>query len=342
MEQGRSALVAMLEQSYVLILAIIVFVLAGHKRARPFAAMLLAAIATGELLRWNVASPLNAESRAIYTVLDRPSEEDAKVLDLLDREIAERQRNGEYPRVEIMGVGAAWQNLAMVRGWESTNGYNPLRIGYYDRLVAPGEATFAPALRRFPASFETYDCALARALGLGYLVFDRPIEQVPRLAKMPVAEILAAGPRLWVYRLKDSMPRVTFTSRIMVADADAVNLNGQLLFNPSLDHVLIDDDTPPALDFDMVDGLGQGPRRDRLAAARTHRDRRAFRDGRGAGVARASIIPAGSPRSTASRRRCCAPTCSSAASKCRPGITASSSATRRSRSTICRTRYGPR
>jgi hypothetical protein len=258
MEQGRSAIAAMLEQSYVLILATIVFVLAGHKRARPFAAMLLAAIATGELLRWNVASALNAESRAIYTVLDRPSEEDAKVLDLLDREITERQRNGEYPRVEIMGVGAAWQNLAMVRGWESTNGYNPLRIGYYDRLVAPGEATFAPVLRRFPASFETYDCALARALGLGYLVFDRPIEQVPRLAKMPVAEILSAGPRLWVYKLKDSMPRVTFTSRIMVADADAVSLNGQLLFNPSLDHVLIDDDTPPALNFDMVTVAAKG------------------------------------------------------------------------------------
>ncbi len=258
MEQGRSAITAMLEQSYVLILAIVVFVLAGSERARPVAAMLLAAIATAELLRWNVASHLNAESRAIYTVLDRPSEDDAKVLDLIDREIAERQRGGEYPRVEIMGVGAAWQNLAMVRGWESTNGYNPLRIGYYDRLVAPGEATFAPALRRFPASFETYDCALARALGLGYLVFDRPIEQVPRLAKIPVAEILVAGPRLWVYRLKDSMPRVTFTSRIMVADADAVNLNGQLLFNPSLDRVLIDDDTPPAPGYDMATVTGKG------------------------------------------------------------------------------------
>jgi hypothetical protein len=209
-------------------------------------------------LRWNVASYLNAENRAIYTVLDRPSEEDAKVLNLLDREISERQRNGEYPRVEIMGVGAAWQNLAMVRGWESTNGYNPLRIGYYDRLVAPGEATFAPALRRFPASFETYDCALARALGLGYLVFDRPIEQVPRLSKKPVAETLVAGPRLWVYRLKDSLPRVTFTSRIMVADADAVSLNGQLLFNPSLDHVLIDDDTPPAPGYDIATVSGKG------------------------------------------------------------------------------------
>ncbi len=258
MEQGRGAIVAMLEESYVLIAAVIVFVLAASPRMRPAAGIVLAAIAACELLRWNVASHLNAESASIYAVLDKPAAQDAKALDLLDREIRERQRNGEYPRVEIMGVGGAWQNLAMVRGWESTNGYNPLRIGYYDRLVAPGEATFAPALRRFPASFETYDCALARALGLEYVVFDRPIEQVPRLSKIPVAEILLAGPNLWIYRLKNPMPRVAFTSRIQVADADALGISGQLLFNPSLDRVLIDDDTPPAPGYDVATVSGKG------------------------------------------------------------------------------------
>jgi hypothetical protein len=251
MEQGRLALAAMLQESHVLIVAVVVLVLAAGPRWRPFAGAALVAVAAGELLTWNVASHLNAEDSSVYAVLDKPAGEEAKALDLLDREIRDRQRNGDYPRVEIMGVGGPWQNLAMVRGWESTNGYNPLRIGYYDRLVAPGEATFAPALRRFPASFETYDCALARALGLEYVVFDRPIDQVPRLAKMPVAEVLLAGPKLWIYRLRNTMPRVAFTSRVQVADADALNLNGQLLFNPSLDRVLIDDDTPPEPGYDV-------------------------------------------------------------------------------------------
>ena len=251
MEQGRLAAAAMLQESHILILAAAILVLATTPKWRPLAAAALVAIAAGELLTWNVASHLNAENRSIYAVLDRPTGEEAKALDLLDREIRERQSNGDYPRVEIMGVGGPWQNLAMVRGWESTNGYNPLRIGYYDRLVAPGEATFAPALRRFPASFETYDCALARALGLEYVVFDRPIDQVPRLSKMPVADVLLAGPKLWIYRLRNTMPRVAFTSRIQVADADALGLNGQLLFNPSLDRVLIDDDTPPAPGYDV-------------------------------------------------------------------------------------------
>jgi len=56
----------------------------------------------------------------------------------------------------------------MTRGLEATNGYNPLRIGWYDRLVSPGETTYMVDQRQFPASFDTYDCALARELGLGF------------------------------------------------------------------------------------------------------------------------------------------------------------------------------
>ena len=43
------------------------------------------------------------------------------------------------------------------------------------------------------------------------VVVNRPIEQVPRLSKIPVVEVLLAGPKLWIYRLKNSMPRVTFS-----------------------------------------------------------------------------------------------------------------------------------
>ena len=95
-----------------------------------------------------------------------------------------------------MGVGGAWQNLAMVRGLEAINGYNPLRIGVYDRLIAPGETTYLSEQRKFPASFESYDCALARALGLEYVVFDRPIEQVPNLSKRIASGELAAA--IWL------------------------------------------------------------------------------------------------------------------------------------------------
>jgi hypothetical protein len=144
----------------------------------------------------------------------------------------------------------------MVRGLEATNGNNPLRIGFYDRLVAPGEGNWLSELREFPGSFESYDCALARALGLEFVLVDRPIEQVAHLAKRPVADVLQAGPRVWIYRLHDPAPRLKFSTRIQVAHADAVAGNGQLLVNPSPDRVLIDDDTPPSKTYASSDGAG--------------------------------------------------------------------------------------
>ena len=61
--------------------------------------------------------------------------------------VRDRQLGGERPRIEVIGMGGAWQNLAVVRGLEATNGYNPLRIGLYDRLISPGESNWRVDLR---------------------------------------------------------------------------------------------------------------------------------------------------------------------------------------------------
>src|SRR5262249_56900786 len=163
-----------------------------------------------------------AEPGVGYTVHDRPKPADEKAINLIERLVHERQALGERPRIEIVGMGGPWQNLAMVRALEATNGYNPLRIGFYDRLVSPGEGNWVTELREFPASFDGYDCALARALGLEFLVLGKPIEALPHLQRRPVADLLMAGPRAWIYRLRDPGPRLKFTTRIQVADADAV------------------------------------------------------------------------------------------------------------------------
>ena len=156
-----------------------------------------------------------------YAVLERPCRPTPR-RSIWSSGGARAPAQGERPRVEVIGLGGPWQNLAMVRGLEATNGYNPLRIGFYDRLVAPGEGNWRLELRDFPASFDGYDCALARALGLEFVVLGRPIEEVPHLARRPVADVLQAGPDVWVYRLRDPSPRLKFLRRIQVADADAV------------------------------------------------------------------------------------------------------------------------
>jgi hypothetical protein len=243
---GMDAFVAVLKAVALAVGAIAVLALARTPRARVIAAAVVTLIAASDLLWWNVAFRLNAQRHSAYAVLEEPRPADAKVIDLIEQLVHERQALGERPRIEVIGMGGPWQNLAMVRGLEATNGYNPLRIGFYDRLVSPGEGNWRLDLRDFPASFDNYDCALARALGLEFVVLNRPIEQVPHLARRPVADVLLAGPDVWVYRLRDSSPRLKFSRRVQVADADATTTSGQLLASPSPDRVLIDDDTLPS------------------------------------------------------------------------------------------------
>lgn len=243
-----------------LLAAVVILALAKKTaKGRQWAAAAVVALGVGELLWWNGLSRMNAEDRRHYTVLEQPSGVDAEVLELLERAIRERQLQGERPRVEIMGVGGPWQNAAVVRGLEAINGYNPLRIGLYDKLVAPGETTYLAEQRAFPASFASYDCALARALGLEFVVLDRPIEQVPNLARRPVAELLRAGPKLWVYRLRNTMPRLVFSNRVQVADT--TNLADGLAEIPSSDRVLIDAETPPAGQYSALGGTLSGEAR---------------------------------------------------------------------------------
>jgi hypothetical protein len=203
---------------------------------------------------WNAASSLNAEPPAYYAVLEQPSGQEAEAIQILERELAARAKEGERPRVEIVGVSGPWQNLAMVRQWEATNGYNPLRIGRYDRLVSPGETTHVVDQRLFPPSFSGYDCALARELGLEFVVLGRPIEDVPHLANRPVADVLLAGPKIWIYRLSDPEPRVLFLGRVQVADTDPQVIAGQFGVHPASETAVIEDDTAPVRSYASLPG----------------------------------------------------------------------------------------
>jgi hypothetical protein len=240
---GLAALAEVLKTAPIALGAILVLALPRTLRTRQIAAVVVAAVAIGDLMWWNVAFRLNAQPRAYFSVLENPA--DAPALAMIERLLRERHAQGARPRIEIVGMDGPWQNVAVVAGLEAINGYNPLRIGLYDRLVSPGEANWSADFRNFPASFNSYDAALARALGLEYVILDRPIEQVPHLAHHPVADVLQAGPTVWIYRLHSPSPRVKFSRHILLADADATTAAGALVASPRPDRVLIDDSTPP-------------------------------------------------------------------------------------------------
>ncbi|MCP8940353.1 YfhO family protein [Alsobacter sp. SYSU M60028] len=190
-------------------------------RGRAVAAALLVAATGAELVWRNAASSLNAEPASRYSVYEQLSPSDFAGLTTLKRELDERHARGERPRVEILGLGGAWQNASMVLGIEDTVGYNALRIAEYERAVGSGENAVELGLRQFPGTFRGYRCDLASLLGLEYLVLDRPVEKLPRhFPRVRNATLLHASPTLYIYRLAPAAPRAYVATRVKPVELD--------------------------------------------------------------------------------------------------------------------------
>jgi hypothetical protein len=214
--------------------------LARSARARAIAACVAVAFTAGELIARNAASSLNAEARSYYAVLERPVGENLRIVETIERAVRQGRSPTLRPRVEVVGLGGPWMNAAMVFGFESTNGYNPMRVGPYDRLVAPGEDPWAIEHRRFPQSFPRYDCVLSRLLGLEFVVLDRPIEAMPFLNERPDADLIMAGPKAWIYKLRNPAPRVSLAHTVRLVSADGMIRAGRFPASMPVDEVYVD------------------------------------------------------------------------------------------------------
>ena len=220
----------------------------GLSRWREVAALALIAATGGELVWRHAASALNAEPAERYAVFRQLPPEQLQGLQILKRELAERHAQGDYPRVEILGLGGPWQNASMVLELEDIIGYNPLRLADYERAVGPGENAEDPNLRRFPASFRGYKCRLAGLLGLEYLVLDRPVTKLPRhFPRLTGAEVVYGTGRMWIYRLNTSSPRAYVAHRLNAVDSEAILGEEELPEFNRQTEALIDDESLPLL-----------------------------------------------------------------------------------------------
>lgn len=203
--------------------AIVGLLVSGSRHRRVAVAALLTAFTGGELIWRNAASALNAEPAERYAVFRELPADQMRGLAVLKDELAQRHARGEHPRVEILGLGGAWQNASMVLGLEDTIGYNPLRLADYERAIGPGENAVDPNLRQFPGTFRGYRCRLASLLGLEYLVLDRPVERLPRhFPRLTGTKLLYGAGGMWIYKLDRGAPRAYLATQILPVDSDAV------------------------------------------------------------------------------------------------------------------------
>jgi hypothetical protein len=222
--------------------------ISGFSRWREAAAVAVIALTGGELIARHAASALNAEPAERYAVFRELPPEQLQGLQILKRELADRHTRGDYPRVEVLGLGGPWQNASMVLELEDIIGYNPLRLADYERAVGPGENAEDPNLRTFPATFRGYKCQLASLLGLEYLVLDRPIEKLPRhFPRLTGAEVVYGTGKMWIYRLNTASPRVYVAHQVSPVDSEAVLDQEELPEFNRQTEVLIDESNLPLL-----------------------------------------------------------------------------------------------
>ena len=233
----------------------------GPTARRAAIAAVLVAFTGGELLWRNAASALNAEPAERYAVFRELPPEQLQGLQALKKELAERNAKGERPRVEILGLGGAWQNASMVLGLEDTIGYNPLRLADYEKAVGPGENAVDPNLRHFPGTFRGYKCRLASLLGLEYLVLDRPLERLPRhFPRLGGTKLLYGSGAMWVYRLESGAPRAYLATHLVPVDSETVLQQAELPDFDRANEALVDE-----ANVDMLKG-DYGLRDDTTAA----------------------------------------------------------------------------
>jgi hypothetical protein len=201
---------------------------AARPRLRLALAALVVLAASGELVWRNAASALSGEPASRYAVFAHLPPDQLRGLQVLRAEIAERQRRGERPRVEILGLGGAWQNAAMVFDLEDTAGYNALRISDYERAVGSGENAVDLSLRSFPGTFRNYRSRLAALLGLEYLVLDRPLDKLPANFPKLDARTIYASPSMYIYRLHDPAPRAYLATRVEPIDTEEAIDDGDM------------------------------------------------------------------------------------------------------------------
>ncbi|MEQ8816032.1 MAG: hypothetical protein RLO51_23670 [Thalassobaculum sp.] len=211
-------------------LAVAAVALCGAGRHRPLVLVVLIGLSMVDLRTFATGTLLNARPVAPFAVLDEP--EEVPLAAWLEREVTAIEAREGPVRLEVLGLGGAWQNAALVLGLESTLGYNPLRLEDYDVAVGARQNSHLAA-RQFGTLMTGYRSDFADLLGVRLIVLGAPIEQVDPASAPAFGPPRRIGPA-WIYDNPRAVPRVLFIGRESARpyDPEALVASGGL---PALD-----------------------------------------------------------------------------------------------------------
>jgi len=111
-------------------------------------------------------------------------------------------------RVELVGLGYHWPNLALVHGFDHVFGHNPLRLNWFNEATGAGDTLAGADQRHFSPLFPSYRSAFADLLGLRFIVSGVPLEQIDGSLKPGDLEFIGRTKEGYVYENPRALPRV--------------------------------------------------------------------------------------------------------------------------------------
>jgi hypothetical protein len=153
-------------------------------------------------------------------------------------------------RVEIVGLGFEWQNVALIHGLEGTLGYNPFRLGEVAEATGARDYIAGPDQKTFSPVFPSYSSMMANLLGLRFIVVGAPIEKIDRRLTPGDLKLVARAADAYIYENAHALPRVLFVHDWKEANFDGVMESGDWPQFDPMRTVLLE--AAPEIDGDIV------------------------------------------------------------------------------------------
>jgi hypothetical protein len=192
---------------------------------RPVAALALIAAFMTLDLAWNDA-PHNSTAlpTGLFDAL-RPDTQDETVR-LLKTRLAAAAAPDRRDRVELIGVGYHWQNLALAQGFDGVFGHNPLRLRSFKEATRVSDTVALPSQRMFSPLYPSYRSAFADLLGVRLIATGVPVEQIDSSLKPGDLDFIAHTKDAYVYENPRALPRVMLLMDWRLADFEEVARDG--------------------------------------------------------------------------------------------------------------------
>jgi len=212
--------------------AIVVLLLARPMAARrPVAALALIATFMAVDLAWNNAPhESTALPRAQFEALRGDTHDET--VRLLEARLAAGAAPDRRDRVELIGIGYHWPNLALARGFDHVFGHNPLRLRWFNDATHAEDTVALPSQRDFSPLYPSYRSAFADLLGVRLIATGVPVEQIDSSLKPGDLEFVGRTTDAYVYENPRALPRVMLLADWRIADFDELLRGGWPAVDP--------------------------------------------------------------------------------------------------------------